>query len=230
MAWPQLFPKKTNEEEPPVDPKIEVKPPETPTKSIAEMIAESLQPVRDEFAQIRQDINALKPTPKAREPQTITSVLDDEDAAFNQRMTPILQGQLELEAKYIRDQVKSEYMDAGLGDMWRQYEKDINSQLSSTQLVTPDGQGGMKKLRGDEQYIRNTVDMIIGRALRANGIKFDGGNKKFFLEGSNAPNSAAGNSGPKLDGLTEKQAHIANRMGIPLDKFKDTVSKMEFVK
>ena len=211
--------------------KVEATPPATPEKSIAEIISESLKPFQENVAALRQDIEALK-TPKEpvkpREPQERISVLDDEDAAFNQRMTPLLQSQLELEARINVRDVKQEYVDAGFGDIWRQNEGDITKTLEGTALVQPDGQGGVKKLRGDAQYIRNVADMIIGRAARAGGVRFDGAKKSFFLEGANSGENAGSSKGSETEGLTAKQVKLATRLGIPLDAMKKTVSKLEF--
>lgn len=204
-------------------------------KSPAEMIAESinsaLKPVVDQLGALKQDIDALrapKPPEKPATPNEIPSVLDDENAAFAQRLTPLYTRQLEFEATIERDRVRHEYEDAGFGDMWRQYQTDIDKQLIATALVQPDGNGGVKPLRGDPQYIRNVADMILGRAARSGGIKFDGANKKFFIEGANAE-VPGGTPKPDLGGLTAKQARIFERMGVPLDKAKDTLSKLEFV-
>ena len=205
-------------------------PPATPEKSIAEIISESLRPFQENVAALRQDIEALK-TPKEvvkREPTERISVLDDEDAAFNQRMTPLLQSQLELEARINVRDVKQEYVDAGFGDIWRQNEGEITKTLEGTALVQPDGQGGVKKLRGDAQYIRNVADMIIGRAARAGGVRFDGAKKTFFLEGANSGEAAGGSKDAATEGLTAKQVKLANRLGIPLDEMKKTVGKLEF--
>lgn len=211
--------------------KPEAPPTTTSEKSVAEIISESLKPLSDGFAALRQDIEALKtkPEPPRREPTEIPSVLDDENAAFNVRMGPLMQSQLEMEARMNTRDVKQEYIDAGFGAIWQQNEIDINKTLDGTALVQPDGNGGAKKLRGDPQYIRNVADMIIGRAARAGGVRFDGAKKTFFLEGANGGESAGGPSASETDGLTAKQVKLAQRMGIPLDKMKSTVSKLDFV-
>jgi hypothetical protein len=230
MAWP--FKQKAEEPQMANEPTNPEKTPDTTsTKSIAEIISESLQPFSAKFDKIQQDIDEIRtPKPPVRTvSQERVSVLDDEDAAFNQRMTPILQSQLELEARYNRDQVKAEYVEAGFGDFWRENEKRINDKLSTSPLVQPDGNGGVLKLRGDEQYIRNVVNMFMGEAARAGGVKFDGAKKTFFLEGANGGESAAGSRAAETEGLTAKQVKLAQRLGIPMDAMKKTVSKLEFV-
>jgi hypothetical protein len=229
MAWP--FKKA---EEPPMstEPEKKVETPKSNEKSVAEIISESLQPFAQRFDKLQQDIDDLrkpKEVVKPREPQERISVLDDEDAAFNQRMTPILQSQLELEARINVRDVKQEYIDAGFGAIWATNEKQINDTIDGTALVQPDGQGGFKKLRGDAQYIRNVADMIIGRAAKAGGVRFDGQKKTFFLEGANGGDNAGGSHAAETEGLTAKQVKLAQRMGIPLDKMKKTVAGLEFV-
>jgi hypothetical protein len=226
MAWP--FKQKAEEPQMANEPN---NPEKTPEKSIAEIISESLQPFAQKFDKLQQDIDEIRaPKPPVR---TVAaeriSVLDDEDAAFNQRMTPILQSQLELEARMNMKEVKQEYMDAGFGPFWQQNEAEINRTLESTALVQPDNQGGFKKLRGDAAYIRNVADMIIGRSARSSGVRFDGAKKTFFLEGTNGDSSNGAARPSETEGLTTKQVQLAQRMGIPLDQMKKTVNKLEFV-
>ena len=212
--------------------KTEVTPPTSNEKSVAEIISESLAPFAQRFDKLQQDIDAIKTPPapvRKVEATERISVLDDEDGAFNQRMTPILQTTLEIEARETMRDVKQEYLDAGFGAIWSQNETAIKNTLGGTALVAPDGQGGMKKLRGDAQYVRNVADMIIGRAARAGGVRFDGAKKTFFLEGANGGENAGGSHAAETEGLTAKQVKLAQRLGIPLDKFKATVNKMEFV-
>ncbi len=71
--------------------------------------------------------------------------------------------------------------------------------------------------------------MILGRAARTSGVRFDGTKKTFFLEGANANENAGGSSAKETDGLTAKQVKLAQRLGIPLDKMKVSVSKLDFV-
>lgn len=224
MAWP--FPKK---DEPVNDPNKPNEPPKE--KSPAELIAESLKPITDSIAALATEVKAMRPVPPQPKPVTpseIPSVLDDENAAFNTRMTPLIQRQLEMEAKMTRTEIKQEYFDLGFGALWTQYEKEIDGTLANTALVTPDGQGGFKVVRGDPQYVRNVVDMVLGRAARQGGVRFDDNKKTFFLEG--ADGSANSNNHPSnTEGLTARQIKVFERMGVPLDKAKETMKKLEFV-
>lgn len=219
MSWP------FKEEE---QPKPEVKDePKAPEKSPAELIAEALQPLSQQFTEMRNKLDAIeqnsvkKPDPVT--PREITSVLDNEDVAFNQRLTPVVMRQLELEARVVKNDIKREYTDAGFGDMWREYEKQIDESLNAAPLITADGQ----PLRGNPAYIRNVVDMVFGRAAREKGMRFDGQKKSFFLE------SAGGSGSPTPaqvdDGLTDSQRKALNKWGIPVEEAKKTMAKLKFI-
>lgn len=226
MAWP--FPKK---DEPPVDneKKVDDKAKE---KSPAELIAESLAPITSAISALSAKVDSMKPAPpepKRVEPTEIPSVIDDENGAFNARLTPILQRTLEMEAKMARTEVKAEYIELGFGGLWSQNERDIDATLVATALVTPDGQGGYKAMRGDPQYIRNVADMIIGRAARQGGVKFNDASKTFFLEGADGTMNGGGERKVDTHGLTADQVRVFQRMGVPLDKAKETMSKLKFV-
>ena len=209
-----------------IEKKPEEKPPE---KSPAELIAESLKPVVEGFTQMRADIeelkNRTKPAEKPFKPAEMPSVLDgDEDAAFNARLSPLVAMQLELQARVVTTDVKNEYNALGFGELWKQFEADINQQLSSSPLVSPDG----KILRGNPDYIRNVVDMIIGRAARQKGLRFNGSDNRFFLEDAGGSAEAARKS-EELAGINEKQRKVFERMGVSLEDAKKTMSKLEFV-
>ncbi len=223
--WGRPKPPVPNPEEgatPPPDPN---RPPE---KTPAELIAEALKPVTDGFSEMRTRMQTLeeqtKPQPKpAPRPDEPVSILDDENLAFAQRLTPILARQFEMESTIVRDRILREYQNSGYGDLVGQFADEINTLLDSAPLVTADG----KPFRGDPQYIRNVIDMVLGRKARAAGMRFDGKSKGFFLEpGSGSPN---GGAEAPVEGISEGQRKVAERMGIPLDKAKDVIKKLHFV-
>ena len=196
----------------------EVKAPEkTPAELIAESLGAALKPVTDTLSAINSRLDAVEQSTRKPErtvePTEVPSVFDSEDAAFAHRIGPVMIRQFELEARMVRDDVRREYERAGMGDLWVQFEGEINRELEGSALVQPNGQGGVKPLRGDPAYIRNVVNMVIGRAAKEAGMRFDGTRKTFFLEGANG---SAGNSGPEIvaDGLTEEQRRVATRMGV----------------
>lgn len=222
------------------NPVVTGKPEETkpPEKSPADLIAESLKPLTDGFGTVTTTLDSIakrleaveqatrKPERPA-EPRQVTSVLEDEDAAFAQRVGPLLLRQLEMESEVVRDRIEREYNSKGFGDLWNQFRDEIDTTLKNSPLVQPDGQGGTRPLRGDPQYIRNTVNMIIGAAAVKQGIRFDGSKKSFFLE--NAGGSEVGAPAPAEDGLSEAQRKMFARMGVKPDDAKKTIAKLKFI-
>lgn len=207
----------------------DTKPPEkSPAEIIAESLQTALQPVMAKLSEQDARFTTLedrtKPPERRVEATEVTSVLDNEDVAFAQRLTPLMARQLELEARIVKSDIKSEYVSAGYGDLLKKFEGEINQTIDGSGLVTADG----KPLRGDPQYIRNVIDMILGRAARAAGMKFDGKDRGFFLEtgGSGADSTTHANDG---DGLTDAQRRVVTRMGIPLADAKKVIGKLQFV-
>lgn len=233
MTWP--FPKPDNK---PADPQVGDGhgAPETPKeKTPAELIAESLQPlaatlktVADGQAALTGRLDAIesqtrRPEPKPQ-PGEPVSVLDDENVAFAQRIGPVMLRQLELEARVVKSEIRNEYVAKGFGDLWREYEKDIDAVVDASPLA--DGQG--KPLRGSPQYIRNCVDMIFGRAAVKGGVKFDSNKKSFFLE-TGSTGETNSNATPETDGLTADQRRVFDRLKVPSDRAKFVMSKLKFV-
>lgn len=211
----------------PPKPEEQPKPPEkTPAELIAESVNAALKPLADQFSSLSQRLEGIeqnvKKPEKSNEPTEVPSVFDNEDAAFATRMTPIVMRQMEFEAKVVRNDIKREYYDAGFGDAWQQFATEIEATLDNSPLV--DGSG--KPLRGNPDYIRNTVDMIFGRAARKGGVRF-GKDKNFFLESASG-SSEQGKPNP-ADGMTDTQRRVFERMGISLEDAKKTMSTLKFV-
>jgi len=225
--------KTTNAEAGEGDPKVV----ETPAKSPAELIAESLKPLVDGFTDFKNSVTqrleqfeqANKRPERPAEPTEVPSVWDNEDAAFAARVGPVMLRQYELEARMVRQDIRREYERQGFGDMWQQFEAKINAQLDGSALVQPDGQGGVRPLRGDPDYIRNVVNMIIGQAAVAAGMRFDGKNKTFFLETAGGDGSGGTTIPDALEGLTPEQARLSARMGVSVADAKKAIAKAKFV-
>lgn len=201
-------------------------------KSPAELIAESLkvalQPLSDAIEAQNARFNTLEqqtkrePKPEVRQGEP-TSVLDDENLAFAQRLTPILARQFEMESQIVRDRILREYSGSGYADFVTQYEGEINQILDAAPLATNEG----KPFRGDPQYIRNVIDMVYGRLARKGGVKLDGKSKGFFLESAHGSDHQG--TPNELEGVTENQRRVAERMGIPLTEIKKAAGKLHFV-
>jgi hypothetical protein len=227
MAWP--FDKKPEDVQVgDGKPEVESKPPE---KTPSELIAEALTPLTqkltelgDRFAALEQNV-VRRPVVEEQQAErpTVVSVLDDENAAFNQRLGPILLAQYDVAARLARSDVKNEYLKAGYGELWDQYEPEINKVLDATPLATAEG----KPFRGDPQYIRNTVDMIFGREARKAGMRFDGKSRSFFLESSSGGDGSTAT--PINDGLTEGQRRLLSHMKVSVEDAKKAMAKLKFV-
>jgi hypothetical protein len=224
MMWP------LKKEEPVVTKPDENKPPE---KTPAELIAESLKPLTDSMAAMRAEMAEMrKPPEPVRQPvkpEDPPSVLDDENAAFATRLTPIVQRTFEIEARMAKDEVRREYEAMGFGDLWRENAKVIDETLEATGLVTQNAQGQFVAQRGNPQYIRNVADMVIGRAARAGGLKHDSSKKTFFLEDTNASDPGRKPEVNESEGLSKKQIDAAKRFGIPLADYKKSLGSLEII-
>lgn len=233
MAWPKILsgdkgePKAKPGDNPEVKPGEEVE----PEKTIADQIAEAVGPLKEHITKLEGELaEAKKPKREVAKPE-VASVLEDEDAAFNQRLTPILAKQLEIEARIARDDVEREYRQQGFGDLWDNNRKEIEKILSDTDLVRFDVESQRPvPHRGNPDLIRNVVDMVIGRAARKEGIRYSSKDKKFFLEdASSGEPSFISRRAETGAGLTKKQIEAAKRLGIPVEKYKEAASKLNFV-
>lgn len=199
-------------------------------KTPAELIAESLKPLTEAVGKINDRLThfeervVTKPEREERtEREQPVSVLEDENVAFAQRLTPFVLRQFEIEARMVKTDVKQEYVSAGYGDLWNKYAAEIEDILGKTPLATGEG----KPFRGDPQYIRNTVDMVFGRHAREAGLQFDGKSKGFFLETSTSGDGRS--TSPEADGLNDGQRKLMQKMKISPEDAKKVMSKLTFV-
>jgi hypothetical protein len=230
MAWKKMFganeSEKENEVPDNIEKKNENKPPE---KTPAELIAEALKPVTEGFAAMRTEIDALKVRTTPKNAPEIPSVLEDEDGAFNTRLTPIMAKTLEMEARMAKDDVEKEYRQLGFGDLWDENRKEIDGFLAKTQLVAPDEKGQPAALRGNPEYIRNVADMMIGKAVKKGGVKFDGKDKRFFLEDTTGDGTIITRKVAEGEGITKKQLEAAKRFGMSIADYRKASGKLNFV-
>lgn len=167
-------------------------------------------------------------TNEEHKPTQFASVFEDEDAAIGQRVVaavgPMYQQQLEMQADINREKVVREFVNKGFGPTLEKFEQRINSLLDGTPLVRADG----KAWRGDKEYIRNTINMVIGEAATAAGLKFDAKGGNFFIEGASGGDGGTSVSAPN-DGLTEGQRKLFTRMKVPAAEAQKTIGKLKFV-
>ena len=201
-----------------------------PDKSIADQIAEAVGPLKETITALQAELTESKKPKVEVKNAEITSVLDDEDAAFNQRLTPILQKQLEMEARMVYQDIKKEYESLGFSDLWKKNELDIVKELDNASLVTFDAEKKqVVPLRGNPNFIRNVADMVIGRSMRKEGVKYSGKENKFYLEDTNGETNFITRQPLETEGLTAKQIAAAKRFGIPVKDYKAAFSKLDVV-
>lgn len=212
-----------------------------PEKTQAELIAEAVtgafnavvKPALDTIG-TRVDGLEKKVTPPVRtesappETPTFTSVFEDEDAAINQRVIaavgPVWQAQLLTGARIALAEVKAEYEAKGYGTIWASYADKINERLNKEPLVDTNGQ----PVRGNPARIKEIVSMIFGEAAMANGLRFGGTDKGFFIESAGGAADGSG-AGPVADGLTQEQRSFASRNKINVEDYKKSVARLKFV-
>lgn len=228
MAWPKVL---GGDGKPPASPDPEVKNDKPPEKDLATIIAESLAPMNARFEALEGKLNTLSAPPAPPKPASaeIPSVLDDENAAFAARLTPVLQHTMEVEAKMVRNDIEREYRAKGFGDLWDEHRKGIEEFLDVTPLVRQDPGGKIVPHRGDANVVRNVADMFIGKAVRDKGIRFDGKDKRFFLEDATGDTDLLSRRPAENEGLTKKQIEAAKKFGIPVADYKKAAGKLDFV-
>lgn len=203
-------------------------PPTPPAeKTPAQLLAEALTPVLNTLNSVNSRLDTIEQNGRRPDPPANTevpSVLDNEDAAFAHRVGPLAQRQLETEARFTYNEVKQEYIERGYGEVFKELEKSIKETLEGSPLI--DGNGRL--CRGDAGYIRNVVDMAFGRHALANGVRFGGKDRGFFIESAGGNSTHAGTESVD-DGLTPAQRKVFNRMGVSPADAKKTMGKLQFV-
>lgn len=153
--------------------------------SLRTSFEESVKPLRDELAELKAAAaTRATPTPARTEPTEIPSVLDNEDAAFNARLGPVAVQTALLNARMTESEVLSDISAKGWGHLVPQIREVLEKQ---TPLQTKAGQG----YRG---YVENVADMLIGKAAKDKGLRFDGQKQTFFLEDAGGGNANPANS------------------------------------
>jgi len=151
------------------EPEVKDAPKESQEELIKRLFAESFTPINEKFSALESEIKSIKEKPPAppAAPDAIPSVLDDEAAAFAARIGPVAYQNYLTQAKLTLMEVKDEYP----REMWQRFQKEITEALAKENVV----------FQANAQGVRNVVDMIIGRAARENGFRYDA-KRKFFLE------------------------------------------------
>jgi hypothetical protein len=171
--WPHKKPKEEGQGTNTPD-NIEVKPGDPPKESqedlIKRLFAENQTTFTQKFTEIEGKIESLKvkPPEKPADPAQPISVLDNEDAAFAQRIGPVAYQNYQMQARLTLMDIKEEYP----REVWQRFQKEISEALGKETVM----------YQSNPQCVRNVCDMIIGRAAKDNGFRYDSKGKKFFLE------------------------------------------------
>jgi hypothetical protein len=152
------------------------------TTSFQSKLEENIKPLRDEITALKSPA-APKPPERTEEEQRIPSVHDDEETAFNIRLGPLAAQTVLLNARLTETEVLNEISSQGWGHIVPAIREVLAKQ---TPLQTKAGDG----YRG---YVENVAAMLIGKAARDKGLKFDGNKQTFFLEDA----SSSGNGGDR---------------------------------
>lgn len=226
------------EEKPP-----EKKPEETKTElsgdALLAKMSELLAPLATSIETFKNETNTrfeaiAKLNEKPAERRDPASLLDDEQKWTEEKLGPIAIATVNANARITENEIFSELREGG----WSEFIPAIKETLSKTPIQV--------KAEGYEGYVRNVVDMIIGRESRKNGLKRKG--NSFILEdASSSTNNDQTSQVAQADKdflnfevVTSKGKHVKRgefleRMGIDvhdpeqLKKVRETWSKVQVV-
>jgi hypothetical protein len=152
------------------------------------------------FAELDQKVT--KPAPKIEQQET-PSVLDNEDAAFNQRMAPIAYQTALLNARMTESEILNEVASKG----WGEFIPEIRKVLDQTNIQT-------KALDTYAGYVRNVASMIVGQKAMDGGLKRDPERKTFFIEdGSGGSTSETSVQRKMMEEASDGKIDILGRSG-----------------
>jgi hypothetical protein len=157
----------------PDEKKVEA-PPALTADDIAAKMSALLDPFKASIENIDKRLTAAEEARKPKEQSKSdeqVSVLDDENAAFNQRLGPLAIETIKTNARLTEREVLDEVRDKGLTDFIPQ----IKEQFGNTPIQ-------VKADPNYERYCHNVVDMIVGREAQKGGLKAKG--NRFILEDS----------------------------------------------
>ena len=177
--------------------------------------AEHMKPLRDEFTTLKNDWESIKAAATKEEPP------------------PNNEGELTPEQKNERDKrsllalniatnarlTEGECIQ-GISDQWKHLIPEIRTLFNRTPIE--------RKAQPDyPEYCNNIVDMLIGKAARSAGLRYNGDNKTFFIE--DAASKTGGEQSPLADpalswqdpvsGKTESASETLRKLGIKPEDF-----------
>jgi hypothetical protein len=146
------------------------------TTSLDAKLDERLKPVTQRVETLATEWNGIKeaankPEPEKREPADITT----DPERWKQEALGPLQVQVVLANARITEK---EVLDS-LGQRWKHLLPQVQAMLDGTPWQR-------KALPDYKDYVKNVLDVAIGKAARENGLRYDDQNQKFFLEDANS--------------------------------------------
>jgi len=183
--WPN-----NKKDEPPAAKPEEKAPPQAPSaEDLLAKMSELLSPLSQKLDSQSERLAALeearKPAPPAN--PEIPSVLDNEDAAFRERLTPLAVETINLRSRMVEREVLDEL------EGFSEFLPEIKKELANTSVQ-------VKAMPNYEAYVRNVVDMIVGREARKGGLRRD--KQRFILEEGS---SASDNTGSSTQSQEDKE-------------------------
>jgi hypothetical protein len=217
------------------------KPPETKQLTGEEILAkmsELLSPLSTSLSTFQTEtksrLEAIEAANKKPEPtREPTDLLDDQEKWKAENLGPLAVQNILTNARLTESEVFSELRDQG----WSEFVPAIKDILSKQPIQV--------KAENYEQFVRNVVDMVVGRESRKSGLKRK--NSSFILEDASASDHQDANPIAQADReflnfevVTSKGKHVKRgefleRMGIDihnpetLKKVKDDWSKVQIV-
>jgi hypothetical protein len=224
-------------EEKPVENPNEQKPPETSVteskpvtaEDFKAMFAEAMAPVTQSVASLQEKFNAIEQAAKPREPsdQNLpTDFFDNPEKAFQERVTPIMLQQYQIQADMIEERLKAKFARQMGDEAYEEIAEPVETLLRDTPVL----QKAQHVAAGRyDQFVMNVFKLVFGGKAMDAGVSLDGKTKKFFL-GEGAGPSAEDVEAKKLESeFTPAQRKVFERMGVSLEDARKTMQRLEFV-
>jgi hypothetical protein len=194
-VWP-------NKKDDPPQVKTEEKPPEAPSaEALLAKMSELLNPLKESIDAQGKRMDAYEEARRPKEPVTpneTPSVLDDENAAFNARLTPLAVETINLRSRMVEREVLDEL------EGFSEFIPEIKKELANTSVQ-------VKAMPNYEAYVRNVVDMIVGREARKGGLRRD--KQRFILEDGSSTNDNTGGSSASQEDKDFLNFHVTTGKG-----------------
>lgn len=235
-----MWPKKASEETTTDPKKPEERTSATPEPLSADalkaMFAEAAQPIlqrveelsksnaemREKFESIEKA--ASKPT-KAAESDEPTDFFVDPEKAFRERISPVLLENYMTRAQLVEAQISAKYRDK-YPEFMEAYGDDVDKIIADTPVVQKAQYLAANRY---PEFVENVFKLVVGAKAVESGLKVDKKSKKLFLGESAGPGAEETETRREDEGMTQEQARIFRRMGVPMDKAKETMGKLKFV-